>query len=123
MMTTDTFPLLKTSEGCLQQSSAISVYLATLAGGKMLGSNAVERSQVDQWVSFANSTINPCATIVSQGIFGECEVMQDTWNNAMKDLKGHMKTIDNALKDKKWLVGSEMTIADVYMAVSLMLNF
>jgi elongation factor 1-gamma len=123
MMTTDTFPLLKTSEGCLQQSSAISCYLASLAGGKMLGTNAVERSQVDQWISFANSTIAPCATVVSQGIFGECEIMQDTWNAAMKDLKTHLKTIDNALKDKKWLVGSEMTVADVYMAITLMLNF
>ena len=123
MMTTDTFPLLKTNEGCLQQSSAICMYLASLAGGKMLGANAVERSQVDQWISFANSTITPCATIVSQGIFGECEVMQDVWNTAMKDLKGHLKVIDNALKDKKWLVGSEMTVADLYLAVSLMLNF
>jgi len=123
MMTTDTFPLLKTNEGCLQQSSAICVYLATLAGGKMLGSNAVERSQVDQWVSFANSTISPCATLVSQGIFGEAEIMQDTWNNAMKDLKSHLKVVDGALKDKKWLVGDSMTVADVYLAVTLMLNF
>merc|ERR1711990_409690 len=41
----------------------------------------------------------------------------------MKDLKGHLKTIDTALKDKKWLVGNEMTIADTYLAVSLLLNF
>jgi elongation factor 1-gamma len=123
MMTTDTFPLLKTDEGCLQQSSAICTYLAQLAGGKMLGSNAVERSQVDQWISFANSTIDPTATTVSNGIFGWEDVMQDTWNEASKTLKAHMKVMNSALEGKKFLVGNEMTVADVVVACSLLLNF
>jgi elongation factor 1-gamma len=123
MMTTDDFPLLKTDEGSLQQSSAICTYVAQLAGGKMLGKTAVERSQVDQWVSFSNSTVEPTASIVSTGIFGWGDVQQDTWNNAAKDLKAHMKVMNTALEGKKFLVGNEMTIADVVLAATLLLNF
>jgi len=54
MMTVDAFPLLKTDEGCLQGSAAICAFIA---GDKMLGKTAVQRSQVDQWVSFSNSTV------------------------------------------------------------------
>jgi len=123
MMTTDTFPLLKTDEGCLQQSSAICTYLATLAGGKTLGATPVERSQVDQWVSYANSTITPTATVVSQGIFGWADVMQNDWNEASKNLKAHLKVMNSALDGKKWLVGGDATVADVICAAALMLNF
>jgi len=89
----------------------------------MLGSNAVERSQVDQWISFTNSTIDPTATTVSNGIFGWADVMQDTWNEASKNLKAHMKVMNTALEGKKFLVGNEMTVADVVAACSLLLNF
>jgi elongation factor 1-gamma len=123
MMTTDTFPLLKTDEGCLQQSSAICAYLATLAGGKLLGATATERSQVDQWVSYANSTITPSASVVSTGIFGWGDVMQNDWNDAAKNLKAYMKVINTSLEGKKFLVGAEATIADVIVAAALMLNF
>jgi glutathione S-transferase len=41
LTTTDSFPLLQTSEGNLHESTAIAVYFCQLAGGKYLGSNAV----------------------------------------------------------------------------------
>jgi len=47
LTTTDKFPLLQTAEGSLHESSAIAKYFCSLAGGKFLGSTAVERSQVD----------------------------------------------------------------------------
>ena len=123
MMTYDSFPLLKTDEGCLQQSSAICAYLATLAGGKLLGATATERAQVDQWVSYANSTITPTASVVSTGIFGWGDVMQNDWNEAAKNLKAHLKVMNTALEGKKWLAGAEASVADVIVAAALMLNF
>jgi elongation factor 1-gamma len=123
MMTYDSFPLLKTDEGCLQQSSAICAYLATLAGGKLLGATATERAQVDQWVSYANSTITPTASIVSTGIFGWGDVQQNDWNEASKNLKAHLKVMNTALEGKKWLAGDEASVADVIVAAALMLNF
>lgn len=61
--------MLETSEGNLYECTAIAKYLCSLAG-KLLGSNAVERSQVDQWVSYVNSTMGPGIETVCNGIFG-----------------------------------------------------
>ena len=44
---TNTFPLLETKEGGLQEPNAICKYLCHLAGGKLLGGSALERSHCD----------------------------------------------------------------------------
>ena len=115
---TDKFPLLETAEGCLSESSAICVYLATLAG-KNLGANAVERALVDQWISFANTSIVPTAGKVATGIFGTGEISQPDWNDAAKNLKAHCKVINTALEGKQWLAGAEVSMADIVLANSL----
>ena len=57
MTTTDKFPLLQTADGCLQESSAIAKYFCSLGGGKFLGTGPIERTQVDQWIAFNNTSI------------------------------------------------------------------
>lgn len=47
LTTTDKFPLLQTNEGGLHETTAICKYFCALADNKYLGSNAVQRSQVD----------------------------------------------------------------------------
>merc|ERR1719272_2306578 len=56
MNSTDTFPILETAEGCVQESSAIVKYLCQLSN-KGLGSTAAERSLIDQWFAYTNTTI------------------------------------------------------------------
>ena len=121
--TTDKFPLLHTEHGMLHESSAIAKYFCTLAGGKFLGSNATERSQVDQWISFNNTTIWPCALTVYQGIFGWGEIKKEDYDTCSKDLKAHVKTLNTHLEGKKWLVGNEMTIADIIVSQFLSYGF
>lgn len=70
MTTTDKFPLLQTSEGSLHESTAICKYFCALSDNKFLGSNAVQRSQVDQWISFTNSTLFGSLYKVYTGVFG-----------------------------------------------------
>ena len=116
--------VLETAEGNLNECTAIAKYLATLAGGSLLGTNAVERSQVDQWIAFANSTLVPCVTVVNSGIFGQPVIpMQGAWNEASKNLKAHCKTLNAALEGKQWLVGNAMTLADVVVALNLITSF
>merc|ERR1712070_533718 len=67
MAVTDKLPMLVTSEGSLQDPTAIAKYFCALAGNKHVGVNAVQRSQVDQWVSFNNSTLAPLANAVNRG--------------------------------------------------------
>jgi len=60
---------------------------------------------------------------VCQGIFGWAEVTMADWNEASKNVKAHVKTLNTALEGKKWLVGNEMTIADVFVALMLSYSF
>ena len=84
-----------------------------------MGSNPVERSQVDQWISFGNASCYADMLTVCYGIFGWFEVTQGDWNEANKNIKSNFKIINTHLEGKKWLVGEEMTIADVYLAIVL----
>ena len=123
LTTTDKFPLLQTAEGCLHESTAIAKYFCALAGGKFMGKTAVERSQVDQWISYANTTIFPAGVTCMYGIFGWGEVQTADWNEAAKNLKAYCKVLNTHLEGKKWLVGDEMTIADVVVAYFLSYPF
>lgn len=88
MTTTDKFPLLQTDEGCIHETSAICKYLCAVSGGKLLGSNAIQRSQVDQWISFLNSSLMGHCMTVYQAVFGWGEKMtQEKFNDALNALK------------------------------------
>jgi len=123
LTTTDKFPLLQTSEGGLHESTAICKYFCALADNKFLGTNAVQRSQVDQWISFNNSTLSASMYKVYQGIFGWGEISQEDWNEAMAKLKKDVRVLHNALEGKKWLLGDELSIADIILSTSLLYAF
>ena len=121
LSTTDKLPLFVCPEGTLHESTAIAKYFCNIAGGKMLGSSPVERSQVDQWIAFMNTSIFQHYCTIFFPIFGEKPDTAANFNEAVKELKAKVKIIDGALKDKQWLVGNDMTIADVAVA-NILLN-
>ena len=116
------FPMLETDEGILYETTAICKYFCQVSG-KLLGSNAVERSQVDQWVSYSNSTVAPTTFPVYCGIFGWSEVGEKDYNEASKNLKSQVKVLNTALEGKKYLVGNDLTLADLIMANTLQYGF
>lgn len=120
---TGSLPLLETKEGGLQESLAICKYLCALNGNKLLGESALEKSLVDQWLAYLNTTIIPCVDTVNAGIFGSSEVEAVVWNEAAKNLKAYMKVLNQGLEGKKWLCGNEMTVADLALAVTLQTCF
>lgn len=122
LTTTDKFPLLQTADGTLHESTAIAKYFCTLAG-KMLGNGPVERAQVDQWIAFANTSILKNFMPVMSGIFGWWDVYAQEFNDASKDLKAQVKTLNAHLEGKKFLVGSELSLADVVVANMLLYPF
>jgi len=85
-----------------------------------MGTNATERSLIDQWFAYANTTVKPNQAKVLDGIFGTAEITSADWNQAAKDLKAQVKIIAGALDQHKWLVGAELTCADFMMAATLL---
>jgi len=122
MTTTDKFPLLQTDEGCIHETTAICKYLCAVHG-KYLGNNAVQRSQVDQWLSFNNSSLHHHAMQVYNGVFGWAKMESATYNNEINELKKNVRVMNTALEGKKFLLGDELSVADIVIANCLMYGF
>ena len=66
---TNKFPLLETPEGNLSESHAIGKFFAH-GHATLLGSNAVERAQVDQWMNWLQSGVLQSMMPAVYAIFG-----------------------------------------------------
>lgn len=62
-------PVLETPEGHIYESLAIVRYLARKAG-KLYGNNPAETAQIDQWLEFNNTQLQPFLVSTLYVIFG-----------------------------------------------------
>ena len=110
---TGTFPFLETTEGILSESRAIENYLALKHRPELLGENDYEKAQVRQWSDFAIFEIGYCAKEIVYPIFGWKNFCKESADKANNRLKEFMRTLDAHLKDKDFVMGSRLTLADV----------
>ena len=110
---TGTFPFLVTTEGILSESRAIENYLALKHRPELLGENDYEKAQVRQWSDFAIFEIGYCAKEIVYPIFGYKNYCKESADKANNRLKEFMRTLDAHLKDKDFVMGSRLTLADV----------
>ena len=55
-----------------------------------------------------------------RGIYGHEQIYDSAWKEAAKELKSHVKSVNDALsKGNEWLVTGQKTLADVVIAVAL----
>lgn len=115
------YPLLETDKGSLAGVMPICKYLCKTSK-KLLGDGSpLQTSQIDQWMNWTTNTLEPTCQCVLKGIFGE-EVYQGSWNDASKDLKTFVKTVNSAVAGG-YLVGGQLSLADVIVATALMVPF
>lgn len=105
--------VLQVSEGRVQGYSAAARYIAQAGNGKLLGSTAVEKSQVDQWISWANAQLIPNVRVVAKAVFGSAETTKTAYTEANNALKACTKTLNTVLEGRQFLVGNSWTLADV----------
>lgn len=60
-------PVLETPEGCIYESLSIIRYLARKAG-KLYGTSAAETAQIDQWLEFSNTQLQPYLAAINYPI-------------------------------------------------------
>jgi elongation factor 1-gamma len=116
---TGTFPFLETSEGLLSESRAIENYLAEKYKPELLGQGEMQRAQVRQWVDFASFEIAQSASNIVYPIFGwkqYCKEEADKSNNKIKEF---MKVLEQQLNGKKYIIGENLTLADVSLFCKL----
>jgi len=89
----------------------------------MLGSNDYERSLVDQWFAYVNTTMRGTINQVNTGIFGTGDITNKEWQDASKALKGQLGVLNKALDGKQFLVCDQVSCADYLVACALKLPF
>ena len=112
---TGTFPFLEIGDQVLSESRAIENYLAMKYKPELLGENELEKAQVRQWSDFGIFEIGFCAKEIVYPIFGWKPYCKESADKANERLKGFMRTLDAQLKDKEYVMGAKLTLADVYL--------
>lgn len=109
---------LAAPEGSVLESSAIAGYISSLGEGKLTGATPFERAQVNQWIDFYNSTVEALSQKVLRGSFGTAAIDSEVYNQAHKDLKDALRSLNTQLDSQKsgFLVGGRLTFADIFIA-------
>lgn len=77
----------------------------------------MEFGQVEQWMSFMQTSAFKSIAPACYAVFGHRIMPQKEFNEHVKKVKSVCKTFDGHLKDRSYLVGDSLTLADVICAV------
>ncbi|KAI2799622.1 hypothetical protein RDWZM_009684 [Blomia tropicalis] len=109
-------PTLEVTGGSLFDSSAIAYYLAN---AQLRGENELAQAQVLQWICFADNDILPAAfawILPATGLSNQ----KQTLDQAKNDTKKVLKSLNDYLLTRTYLVGETITLADISVAVALL---
>lgn len=119
-------PTLETLEGgFLNESAAIARYLAEIGEGKLAGSTPFEIAQINQWIDYVHTTLQPHMYNIILPTYGHGNVDAETFNHHMKEMKDIIRNINSYLQagGKTHLVGNRLTVADIVLAIPLIMLF
>ncbi|MCY6381098.1 glutathione S-transferase family protein [Hoeflea prorocentri] len=116
-------PVLKDGDLVVWESHAILHYLAAAYGaGRFWSEDPGERSQVDQWVDWAQTVLQPDFLLgVFWGFYRTPEEHRDcdAIDKAVERCASHFKLVDRLLEEKDWLLAPEPTLADIVIGTHL----
>jgi elongation factor 1-gamma len=112
-------PALQTPEGVLVESAAIARYIAEIGEGKLQGGNAWEEANVNQWIDFSKTALQPHLVTILYSVYGHVAGDADQFTNAVKELKEQIKSLNVHLQGKTHLVANRVTVADIAIAMML----
>ena len=83
----------------------------------LLGKTPFERAQVDMWLQFLRSELQPLQRAVVYQALGhvKCDTPEHTYVYGL--LKEALKTPNNYLKGKSYFVGGTLTVVDVFFTL------
>jgi len=114
-------PILETPEGAIYESNAILRYIARLSkGAKIYGANKWEESQVDQYLDWASTLLEPAYFAYIGQIVGYFPHKEEAFTQAREKFHGALRVLEELVKTNKFLVGSQVTIADIQVVSTLL---
>jgi len=112
-------PAFEGSDGViLTESNAIAYYVANdeLRGG----SDAAARAQVVQWMCMADNEILPASCTWVFPTMGIMQFNKNATDRAKVDIQAALKTLNDHLLTRTFLVGERVTLADIAVACTLL---
>lgn len=117
-------PVLDTPKGSLFESNAIARYVAKLRpDSELFGSNFFEGAQVDSWIDFCSHDVELPATLWYYPFLGIAPYNALLTAKAKADLARALTVMETHLKDKTYMVGQKITLADIVLASALIYPF
>jgi len=113
-------PVLQTPTGVIFESNAIARYLAKIRRDTGLTGNGIyEEAAIDSWVDFAANELELPASVWFYPALGYMPFQKPAYDKAKADLAKGLETLNSTLLTKTYLVGDQITLADITVASAL----
>jgi len=111
-------PAFETNNGqTITESNAIAFYVAN---EKLRGTSDVEKAQVWQWISFADSEILPSSCAWVFPLLGIMPFNKNTVERAKADISLALDVLNKHLLNNTFLVGERISLADIIVFTNLL---
>jgi glutathione S-transferase len=117
-------PTLVDDDFVLWESTAIMLYLAYKSGGRLIPAEPRPRAQMHQWMSWNTAHLAPACGIflfenMVKGLLKLGDPDQKQLAKGGEEFARFGAVLNNHLKDRRYLVGNSVTIADHHVYASL----
>ncbi|KAF7721906.1 Elongation factor 1-gamma [Apophysomyces ossiformis] len=117
-------PVFESKEVNLFESSAIGYYAAAQKeNSPLLGTTPVEKALIVQYVLFAENELHSHSSQWTLPLLGIWPYVKPSVETGEKNLKRALAALDKILLDKTYLVGEQVTYADIAVTCALVTPF
>ncbi|KAI7861942.1 glutathione S-transferase [Spinellus fusiger] len=116
-------PVLEHGDLTLFESTAIGLYAASQPNSRLLGTTPAEKALIMQYILYADNEINAHATAWFLPLRGIIPYNKPAEELAQQNLKRALTNLDKIVADKTYLVGDEITYADICVVTSLVPSY
>lgn len=115
-------PGFDAKEGPLFESSAVAYYVAA-HDEKLIGKSPFEKASIMQWISFADSEFYPVLCAWMYPLLGYAPYDKAAHDKLPEAIYKVLAILEKVFSTKKFLVGQDITLADIVMASCLVPAF
>ena len=113
-------PAADVTEGPLFESGAIAYYVAASRPELVGAGNAYAAALIQQFLAVSDNEVNPAVTGWLYPILGYASYNEASFKKAQEDTHKILKTLDTVLLSRTFLVGDQITLADITLWCSLL---
>ncbi|CAO3609308.1 unnamed protein product [Cunninghamella echinulata] len=116
-------PVLESEELDLFESNAIAYFALAKKDSPLLGTTPAEKALILQWAFFSDNEISTNLSSWLSPLMGYSPYLKPSVDAAIDRLKRTLGVLNKVLLDKTYLVGEDVTFADICVTTSLVFGY